>query len=123
MLITESLYSKSEPGLVNHEGGPVRLKLRDYFLRDFPASPAAKTALPLQEAWAQSLVGELRSHVPQGVPRNLSFSLQYILLCPKASFKEHHQEHQVPSSQPEPITLSDTINTGGKSKKNPISLY
>ena len=32
---------------------------------DFPDSPVVKTpALPLQEAWVQSLIGELRSHMP-----------------------------------------------------------
>ena len=32
--------------------------------RDFPSSPVVNAAVPQQGTWVQSLVGELRSHVP-----------------------------------------------------------
>ena len=34
-----------------------------------PGGPVVKTPLPLQWAWVPSLIGELRSHVPQGAPK------------------------------------------------------
>jgi len=38
--------------------------------KDFPGSPVVKTLLPLQGAWVQSLVQELRSCVPHGMAKN-----------------------------------------------------
>ena len=36
-----------------------------------PGGPAVKTlALPVQGTWVQSLVGELRPHMPQGIGKN-----------------------------------------------------
>ena len=40
---------------------------KDAIYRDFPGGPGVKTALPLQGAQVQSLVGKLRSHMPCGV--------------------------------------------------------
>ena len=37
--------------------------------RDFPGGPVAKTALPMQGVQVQSLVVELRSHMPRGTAR------------------------------------------------------
>ena len=34
-------------------------------LRGVPGGPMVKTLLPMQRAWVQSLVGELRSHMPK----------------------------------------------------------
>ena len=34
--------------------------------RDFPGLPVIKNLLPMQGTWVQSLVRELRSHMPQG---------------------------------------------------------
>ena len=34
-----------------------------------PGGPVVKTPLPLQRVWVPSLIGELRSHVPQGAPK------------------------------------------------------
>ena len=34
-----------------------------------PGGPVVKTALPLEGAWIQSLVWELRSHMPGGVAK------------------------------------------------------
>lgn len=39
--------------------------------RDFPGSPVVKTALPLRGAQVQSLVVELRSHMPQSAAPKL----------------------------------------------------
>ena len=37
---------------------------------DFPGSPVVKTVLPKQGAQVQSLIRELRAHMPLGLPRN-----------------------------------------------------
>ena len=34
-------------------------------MRDFPGSQVVKTVLPVQGIWVQSLVRELRSHMPR----------------------------------------------------------
>ena len=39
---------------------------------DFPGDPVDSN-LPKQGAWVQSLVGELRSHMPCGVTKKLEF--------------------------------------------------
>ena len=39
------------------------------YREDFPGVPVVKTELPLQGARVRSLVGELRSHMPQGVAK------------------------------------------------------
>ena len=41
--------------------------------RDFPGGPMVRqdSSLPLQGVRVQSLVGELRSHVPQGVAKKI----------------------------------------------------
>ena len=38
--------------------------------KDFPDGPVVRTSLPLQGAWVQSLVRELRSHRPLDVAKN-----------------------------------------------------
>ena len=46
-------------------------------LEDFPGSPVVKDSwLPLQEAWVQSLVGELRSHVLHGAAKFFFFLIK-----------------------------------------------
>ena len=50
--------STTWPMLFNLEGG------------DLPGSPAVDSALPLQGAQVQSLVEELRSHLPYGAAIN-----------------------------------------------------
>ena len=42
---------------------------------DFPSGPVVKTVLPLQGAWVQSLVQELRFHKPHGVAKKKANSL------------------------------------------------
>ena len=37
--------------------------------RDFPGGPVVDSALPMQEAWIQSLVGELKSCMPHSVTK------------------------------------------------------
>ena len=53
---------------------------------DFPAGPVVKT-LPLQGAWVQSLVRELRSHKPHGIAttkkmNKKKFGVEYIHFFP-----------------------------------------
>ena len=38
--------------------------------RDFPGGPMVDSVLPLQGAWVQSLVRELRSHIPCDTAKN-----------------------------------------------------
>ena len=48
------------------KGGRVPLSHEKVMLvRDFPGSPVVKTSPPVQGVWVQSLVGELRSHMPR----------------------------------------------------------
>ena len=61
---------------------------------DFPGSPMVKTpALPLQEAWVQSLMGELRSCGPCSMAKkkNLLSSLEEATSYPKL----HHKTETV----------------------------
>ena len=43
---------------------------------DFPGGPAVKTVLPLQGTWVQSLVGELRSHMPRSTAKKKKKNLK-----------------------------------------------
>ena len=59
-------------------------------LRDFPGSPVIKTALPLQGTRVQSLVGELRSHMPHGMAKKTK---QNIHLSMHRIFYEGHMRN------------------------------
>ena len=53
---------------------------------DFPGSPVVKTTLPTQGPWVQSLVGELRSHMPHSMAKKKFF---YLILIKKFLKKEN----------------------------------
>ena len=51
-------------------------------MRDFPGSQVVKTVLPVQGIWVQSLVRELRSHMPR------SKAKKYIKIIKKKKERE-----------------------------------
>ena len=55
----------------------VFLKIRSS--RNFPGHPMVKTSLPTQRARVRSLIGELRSHVLQGVAKNKGALQKHLL--------------------------------------------
>ena len=75
-----------------------------------------KTALPLQEAWVQSLVGEPRSHLPHGVPptclshHNIFFWVQKHLLKNTTKNIKYQEANLSPSHYLTPLILG--INEG-----------
>ena len=46
-----------------------RMVMKNCVARDFPAGPVVDSALPMREAWIQSLVGELKSCMPHSVTK------------------------------------------------------
>ena len=60
----------------------VHVSFKISVLGEFPGSPVVRTALSLPKAWAQSLVGELRSHEPHGVTKkNNNNKIKLVFLC------------------------------------------
>ena len=51
-----------------------------YSCLDFPLVLVVKTVLPIQEAWVQSVVGELRSYMPQGAVKNKQTNKTSVLI-------------------------------------------
>ena len=47
----------------------VQVCAKDSNIRDFPSGPVVRTVFPVQWAWVQSLVQELRSHMMHGVAK------------------------------------------------------
>ena len=47
----------------------VQVCAKDSNIRVFPSGPVVKTVFPVQWAWVQSLVQELRSHMMHGVAK------------------------------------------------------